>query len=104
MGASPLTFAGLAGIGDLIVTGSSPLSRNYRVGAALARGERLQDIVAQIGMVAEGVHAAVAARALCTEHHVEAPLLDAVYRVLHEDLGCHAALADLMSLPAGRDV
>jgi glycerol-3-phosphate dehydrogenase (NAD(P)+) len=104
MGASPLTFAGLAGIGDLMVTCASPISRNHRVGAALARGERLPEILAKLGMVAEGVYAAVAARALTRAHHVEAPLLEAVYRVLYEGLGCDEALRELMTLPAGRDV
>ncbi len=104
MGASPLTFAGLAGIGDLMVTCASPISRNHRVGAALARGERLPDILAKLGMVAEGIYAAVAARSLTRAHHVEAPLLDAVYRVLYEDLACDEALRQLMTLPAGRDV
>ncbi|MDX2088785.1 MAG: NAD(P)H-dependent glycerol-3-phosphate dehydrogenase [Kofleriaceae bacterium] len=104
MGASPLTFAGLAGIGDLMVTCASPISRNHRVGAALARGERLPEILAKLGMVAEGVHAVVAARALTRAHHVEAPLLDRVYRLLYEDLGCEEALRELMALPAGRDV
>lgn len=104
MGAKPLTFAGLAGIGDLMVTCASPLSRNHRVGAALARGERLPDILAQLGMVAEGVHAAVAARDLARANAIEAPLLDAVYRVLYEDLDCAAGLRELMTLPAGRDV
>lgn len=104
MGASPLTFAGLAGIGDLMVTCASPLSRNHRVGVALARGERLSDILSGLGMVAEGVYAAVAGRALSRAHRVEAPLLDAVYRVLYEGLGCDEALSELMRLPAGRDV
>lgn len=104
MGASPLTFSGLAGIGDLMVTCASPLSRNHRVGAALARGERLDDVLAKLGMVAEGVHAAVAARALSREHHVEVPLLDAVHRVLYEGLSCEDGLRELMTLPAGRDV
>lgn len=104
MGASPLTFAGLAGIGDLLVTCASPISRNHRVGAALARGERLPEILAKLGMVAEGVYAAVAARSLARAHHVEAPLLDHVYRVLYEGLPCEDALSELMTLPAGRDV
>jgi glycerol-3-phosphate dehydrogenase (NAD(P)+) len=104
MGAAPLTFAGLAGIGDLMVTCASRLSRNHRVGVALARGEGLPSILEHLGMVAEGVYAAVAARDLARTHHVEAPLLDAVYRVLYEGLGCDAGLRHLMSLPAGRDV
>jgi len=104
MGASPLTFVGLAGIGDLMVTCASPISRNHRVGAALARGEKLPDILTKLGMVAEGVYAAVAARALSQAHGVESPLLDHVYRVLYEGLGCDEALRELMKLPAGRDV
>jgi glycerol-3-phosphate dehydrogenase (NAD(P)+) len=104
MGASPLTFAGLAGIGDLMVTCASPISRNHRVGAALARGEKLPDILANLGMVAEGVYAAVAARALSRAHNVDSPLLDHVYRILYEGLGCDEALRELMTLPAGRDV
>lgn len=104
LGASPLTFAGLAGIGDLMVTCASPLSRNHRVGVALARGERLEEILTGLGMVAEGVHAAVAARDLARVHRVEAPLLGAVYRVLYEGMGCAEGLRELMTLPAGRDV
>jgi len=104
MGAKPLTLTGLAGIGDLMVTCASPISRNHRVGAALARGERLPEILAGLGMVAEGVYAARAARDLAREHGVEAPLLDTVYRVLHEGLACGEGLRELMMLPAGRDV
>jgi len=104
MGANPLTFAGLAGIGDLMVTCASPISRNHRVGAALARGQQLPEILAQLGMVAEGVYAAIAARALTRAHHVEAPLFDRVHRVLYEGLSCEDGLRELMSLPAGRDV
>lgn len=104
MGARPLTFAGLAGIGDLMVTCASGLSRNHRVGVALARGEKLDEILARLGMVAEGVYAAVAARSLARAHRVETPLLDAVYRVLYEGLGCEDGLHELMVLPAGRDV
>ncbi len=103
MGASPPTLSGLAGIGDLMVTCASPISRNHRVGAGLARGERLADIRARLGMVAEGVYAAVAARELCRANRVAAPLLDAVYRVLHEGLRCEDGLRELMALPAGRE-
>jgi glycerol-3-phosphate dehydrogenase (NAD(P)+) len=104
MGAAPLTLAGLAGIGDLMVTCASPLSRNHRVGVALARGERLPEVLGRLGMVAEGVYAAVAARDLARAWRVEAPLLERVYRVLYEGLGCEQGLRELMTLPAGRDV
>ncbi len=103
MGARPLTFAGLAGVGDLTVTCSSPHSRNNRVGRALARGERLPDILAKLGMVAEGVHASVSAHELARIHGVETPLLEHVYRVLYEGASPQESVAELMRLPAGRD-
>lgn len=104
MGAAPLTFTGLAGIGDLVVTCQSPLSRNHRIGAALARGQRLHAALADLGMVAEGVHAARSARALAQELGLELPLFFAIDRVLHEGLSPAAALAGLMKLAVGRDV
>lgn len=104
MGAAPMTLAGLAGIGDLMVTCQSPLSRNHRIGAALARGQALEAALAELGMVAEGVHTARSARALASELGIELPLFFAVDRVLHEGLSPAAALAELMSLPVGRDV
>ena len=83
-GARPLTFAGLAGLGDLIATCSSPLSRNYRVGLHLARGERWPQIAALIGHVAEGVGTTVVARELARRHGVRIPIIQHVYEVLFE--------------------
>jgi glycerol-3-phosphate dehydrogenase (NAD(P)+) len=103
LGAKPATFRGLAGLGDLIVTCASPQSRNHRVGVALARGQRLPDVLASLGMVAEGVNAAIAAREIAAANHVEAPVLDRVYRVLYEGLAPAHAVTELMSLsPLGR--
>jgi glycerol-3-phosphate dehydrogenase (NAD(P)+) len=104
MGASPLTFSGLAGIGDLLVTCASPHSRNHRVGAALARGEPLQRILSQMGMVAEGVYAANAARELAARYELKLPLIERVHRVLYEGLAPAKGLQELMRMPAGRDV
>jgi len=104
MGAEPMTLAGLAGIGDLMVTCASPLSRNHRIGVALARGERLEEATAHLGMVAEGVYASSVARALAREQRVSMPLFERIDRVLHEGLAPKRALAELMRLPAGRDV
>lgn len=103
MGAEPMTLAGLAGIGDLIATCQSPLSRNHRVGAALARGQRLDEAVAQLGMVAEGVHASRAARALAAARGIDMPLFESIDRVLHEGWSPRAALDELLRMPAGRD-
>lgn len=104
MGAEPMTLSGLAGIGDLMVTCQSPLSRNHRIGVALARGQRLDVAVAELGMVAEGVYASRAARTLAADRELELPLFSSVDRVLHEGLAPAAALDELMRLPVGRDV
>jgi glycerol-3-phosphate dehydrogenase (NAD(P)+) len=102
--AEPITLAGLAGIGDLMVTCASPLSRNHRIGVALARGQRLDDAIAGLGMVAEGVYAASSARALARVHAVDMPLFERIDRILRGDLSPRQALEELMRLPAGRDV
>lgn len=104
LGAKPATLSGLAGVGDLMVTCRSRHSRNHRIGEALARGESLEAAVARLGMVAEGVTTAVAARALAAERGLECPLLERVYAVLHEGLAPTEALEQLLRLRAGRDV
>jgi glycerol-3-phosphate dehydrogenase (NAD(P)+) len=104
MGAEPMTMAGLAGIGDLMVTCASPMSRNHRVGVALAQGATLKEAVESLGMVAEGVHASRSARVLAGIHGIDMPLFEHVDRVLHEGLSPTEAIESLMSLPAGRDV
>lgn len=104
VGANAATSAGLAGIGDLMVTCASPLSRNHRVGVALAQGVRLEEATASIGMVAEGVYASRSARALARQHGVEMALFEHIDRVLHEGVPPAEALSALMDLPTGRDV
>jgi glycerol-3-phosphate dehydrogenase (NAD(P)+) len=103
LGAQRATFRSLAGIGDLIVTCASAQSRNHRVGAAIARGERLEDALAKLGMVAEGVPASIAARELATSGRIDAPLLERVHRVLYEGLPVERALDELMALAPGWD-
>jgi len=83
-GAQPLTFAGLAGLGDLIATCMSPLSRNRTVGEQLARGRPLHEIQAQMQQVAEGVPTTVAALELARRHGVEMPITELMHRVLFE--------------------
>jgi glycerol-3-phosphate dehydrogenase (NAD(P)+) len=104
MGAESMTLTGLAGVGDLVVTCASRLSRNHRVGAALARGETLEEAVSRLGMVAEGVYASLSARALARAHGIDMPLFERVDRVLHEGLAPRQALDELMLLPPGRDI
>jgi glycerol-3-phosphate dehydrogenase (NAD(P)+) len=104
LGAEPTTFSGLAGIGDLMVTCASQHSRNHRIGRALARGVPLQKAVDDLGMVAEGVPTSRVAHELARDIGVEAPLLEAVYRIVHEGLSPRDAVRELMRTPAGRDV
>jgi glycerol-3-phosphate dehydrogenase (NAD(P)+) len=104
MGGEPATTMGLAGIGDLMATCASTLSRNHRLGVELARGVPLRDALASIGMVAEGVHASRSARALAQQHHVIMPLFEHIDRVLHEGLSVTDALRALMELPTGHDI
>ncbi len=97
LGGKRETLMGLAGLGDLVLTCTGDLSRNRRVGLALAQGKRLPDILAELGHVAEGVTAAIAARALAAHHGVEMPICEVVYRVLHENLPARAAVEELLS-------
>src|SRR3954452_3625897 len=84
MGGDPLTFSGLAGMGDLIATCSSPQSRNRHVGMQLGQGRALDDIVNEMNMVAEGVKTTAAVIELAQRYEVEMPLAAFVGRVLYE--------------------
>ncbi|MGH3565059.1 MAG: NAD(P)H-dependent glycerol-3-phosphate dehydrogenase [Pseudonocardia sp.] len=98
LGADPLTFAGLAGLGDLVATCSSPLSRNRTFGERLGRGETLaQAEAANHGQVAEGVKSCVSICELGERHGVELPIADAVRRVCHESLTAAAMAKELIS-------
>lgn len=96
MGAQPLTFAGLAGMGDLVLTATGQLSRNRSLGVALGRGERLADVLARRLSVAEGVRTAQAAVVLGERLGVELPISREVARVLFEDKAPRQAIGDLM--------
>ena len=98
-GASPATFAGLAGVGDLMATCASPLSRNHYVGVQLAAGNSLQDILDEMDNVAEGVYTTVAALKMADSLGVEMPITQATYRILYEGLDPQQAAAELMGRP-----
>jgi glycerol-3-phosphate dehydrogenase (NAD(P)+) len=95
-GANPLTFAGLAGLGDLVATCASPLSRNRFVGQELAKGRPLEEITASMTGIAEGVTTTVAALKLAGELGVEMPIAQQVYRVLYKGLDVRQGIAELM--------
>ncbi len=96
LGADPLTFAGLAGMGDLVLTATGSLSRNRTVGVELGRGRRLDDILGERRTVAEGVTTARTAVELGQQAGVELPIAREVERVLFEDKAPRQAIADLM--------
>jgi glycerol-3-phosphate dehydrogenase (NAD(P)+) len=97
LGANPLTFAGLAGLGDLVATCSSPLSRNRTFGEHLGRGETLDQAQAATRQTAEGVKSCLAIRDLARNHGVEVPITEQVERVCHEGLDPRLAVTALMS-------
>ncbi|NLT55311.1 MAG: NAD(P)-dependent glycerol-3-phosphate dehydrogenase [Actinomycetales bacterium] len=95
-GANPLTLGGLAGLGDLVLTCSSDLSRNRTVGFQLGLGKGLEEIQAALGQVAEGVINARSTRALAQKYGVDMPISETVYRVIYEGFSPHDAGVDLM--------
>lgn len=97
MGGDPMTFAGLAGMGDLIATCISPQSRNRHVGEELGKGRALQEIVAEMNMVAEGVKAAPVAMELAREHEVEMPIAESVAAVCAGELTAIEAYKGLLA-------
>ena len=98
LGASPMTFAGLAGMGDLVATCSSPLSRNRTFGEHLGRGSSLAEAEeANHGQVAEGVKSCLSIGELGERHGVELPITDAVRRVCHEEMSAAAMAKELIS-------
>lgn len=94
-GAQADTFAGLSGLGDLVVTCFSPLSRNRALGERLGRGERLDDILARSVSVAEGYPTARAAWQQARRHGVSTPIIDEVYAMLYEDKRPDQAVRDI---------
>lgn len=97
MGANPRTFTGLAGYGDLILTCTGDLSRNHTVGQKIAAGERLDDILGPMRMVAEGVRTAKSVYNLSRKLEVEMPICHQTYRILYEELPPREALFQLMT-------
>jgi glycerol-3-phosphate dehydrogenase (NAD(P)+) len=104
LGADVFTFGGLAGIGDLMATCASPLSRNHQVGERLAGGEKLQDIIESMNQVAEGVTTTKAAYQHLLQLGLDLPIVRAVYGLLYEGWAGQKALKNLMAIPVGREL
>lgn len=97
LGGKPATLAGLAGLGDLVLTCTGTQSRNFQVGAKLGQGLSLPAILGEMAMVAEGVKTSRAVHLLAQRLGVEMPLVDAVYKILYEDLAPREAIKKLMA-------
>lgn len=97
LGARYETFFGLAGIGDLVLTCTGHLSRNYQVGLQLGQGKKLTEILAGMKMVAEGVSTAISVNQLARREEVDMPICQEVYRVLYEQKDPRSSLVDLMT-------
>ncbi len=97
LGGQRETFTGLSGVGDLIATCFSHHSRNHRVGLALGQGRPLDEAVASIGMIAEGVPNTLSIYEAARAAHVSTPIIDAVYSILYQDRPAALALRDLLS-------
>ena len=97
LGGDPLTFAGLSGLGDLVLTCTGALSRNRTVGFEIGQGRSLDEILAGTSSVAEGVKTTIAARALADRHGVEMPITEQVYLTLYEGKDPRTAVLELMS-------
>ncbi|MCX7770704.1 MAG: NAD(P)H-dependent glycerol-3-phosphate dehydrogenase [Proteobacteria bacterium] len=96
MGANPLTFKGLSGVGDLVLTCTGSLSRNRQVGIKLAQGMKINDIEGQMRMVAEGVKTSKAVKNLAEKYGVEMPISESVYNIIYNGYSPTNALKELM--------
>ena len=101
LGAKLETFMGLAGMGDLVLTCTDNLSRNRRMGLALAAGKTVDDAQKEIGQVVEGVKAAKAVRQVAQKLGVEMPIAEQIYRILYENVPASVAVSSLMTRALG---
>lgn len=104
MGGNPFTFLGLAGVGDLLVTCTSPLSRNHQLGACIARGMTLDEASESLGKLAEGVNTLQLVYAKSRELDVYMPLVDGLYQILFQQKDVADVISTLMGNTEGADV
>lgn len=103
-GASPLTFMGLSGVGDMIVTCTSVHSRNWRCGEQLGQGKPLDQVIEDMGMVIEGINTAKAAYDLSRDEHIEMPITEAIYNVLYNKADIKEEIGSLMTRDSKSEV
>ena len=103
LGARAATFAGLTGLGDLVVTCTSQLSRNRQLGEEIGRGRSLEDVTRSMNMIAEGVRTTVAVREIAREHGIDMPITEAVYDILFDGKQPSDAVRELMTRSAKQE-
>jgi glycerol-3-phosphate dehydrogenase (NAD(P)+) len=103
LGGEQSTFLGLAGMGDLLATCSSPLSRNYRVGMRLAQGQKLSEILKELGSTAEGVKTSRSVHEYARTRNIEMPITEGVYQLLTTEVSVQEILHSLMTRPSRRE-
>ena len=104
LGAQRETFAGLSGVGDLIVTCCSMHSRNHRCGILIGQGKKAKEAMDEVGAVVEGYYAAASAHDLAAKTGIEMPIAEAAYKALYEDLGVEEAIEQLMGRSRGHEI
>jgi glycerol-3-phosphate dehydrogenase (NAD(P)+) len=104
LGANPMTFAGLAGLGDLVLTCTGDLSRNRHVGLKLGEGQCIDNILSKMSMVAEGVKTTKSVYAMADKYNVEMPIINQVYRVLYQGINPKDAVNELLTRPPRREL
>ncbi len=104
LGANPLTFAGLAGLGDLVLTCTGDLSRNRQVGLKLGQGLSIKTILKEMSMVAEGIKTTNSVYAMAEKYKVEMPITNQVYRVLYQGLDPKDAVNELLTRPPRQEL
>lgn len=98
-GALRETLYGLSGMGDLCVTCSTPISRNFKFGMLIAQGKSAEEAKKEIGMVVEGAYTCLSAKRLSEELNIPMPITEVVYRILEEGLSPQEAVKELMQRP-----
>jgi glycerol-3-phosphate dehydrogenase (NAD(P)+) len=104
LGANPLTFAGLAGLGDLVLTCTGDLSRNRQVGLKLGQGQSIENVLKEMSMIAEGVKTTSSAYAMAEKYKVDMPITNQVYKVLYEGLDPKDAVNELLKRPPRQEL
>ncbi|MCY4264050.1 MAG: glycerol-3-phosphate dehydrogenase, partial [Gammaproteobacteria bacterium] len=96
LGADPMTFLGLAGVGDLVVTCSTPLSRNFRIGQMLGRGESIDRAIKDLDQVAEGINTVKLVKDKADDLEVYMPLVSGLYKIIYENESISSMTSSLM--------